>query len=74
MRPGAKLLVIDYVIGERDEREVGKLVDLEMLVLTSGGRERTAAEFRRLYDEAGFDLARIVPIRSLKGVVEGLRR
>jgi hypothetical protein len=74
MRPRAKLLVVDYVIGGQDAPDIGKFVDLEMLVLTSGGRERTELEFRHLYDEAGFDLARIIPTKSLKCVIEGVRR
>jgi hypothetical protein len=74
MRAQAKLLVVDYVIGGQDEPDIGKFVDLEMLVLTSGGRERPEAEFRHLYDESGFELLRVVPTRSLRCVIEGMRR
>jgi SAM-dependent methyltransferase len=74
MRPGAKLLVIDRVIPAGDDADIGKFTDLEMLVLTPGGRERTEAEFRQLYEEAGLELARVIPTRSLKCIVEGIRR
>jgi len=74
MQPGAKLLVIDRVISAGDDADIGKFADLEMLVLTPGGRERTEAEFRRLYEQAGLELARIIPTRSLKCIVEGIRR
>jgi hypothetical protein len=37
------------------------LLDLEMLVNTPGGRERTASEFRELLSTAGFVMIRTVP-------------
>jgi hypothetical protein len=41
-----------------------KASDLEMLAVV-GGRERTAAEYRELYANAGFELTRILPLDSL---------
>ena len=35
-----------------------------------GGKERTEAEFRALFDRAGFTLTRIVPTQSPLSVVE----
>lgn len=40
------------------------LTDLEMLVMTSGGRERTEAEFRHLLVNARFEPLRILPTTS----------
>ena len=37
-----------------------------------GGCERTAEEFRGLFDRAGFDLTRIVPTASAYSVIEGV--
>ena len=48
MRPGTKLLVIDRVIPAGDDADIGKFADLEMPVLTPGGRERTEADELRL--------------------------
>ena len=39
----------------------------------TGGHERTEAEFRRLYEVAGFRLSRIVPTESPFSVIEGVR-
>jgi hypothetical protein len=39
-----------------------KVLDIEMLVMTPGGRERTAEEFRALLASAGLRLSRIVEI------------
>src|SRR5439155_11548900 len=59
MQPGGKLLVIDAVIAPGNEPSMGKMLDIEMLLI--GGRERTEAEFRKLFETAGFELTRIVP-------------
>ena len=52
---------------------LGKLIDLEMLVMTQGGRERTAPEWTGLLAEGGFRLDRIVPTRSPACVIESTR-
>jgi SAM-dependent methyltransferase len=73
-KPGARLLVIDSVVPERGaEPSLAPLMDLNMLVMT-GGRERTEAEFRDLFGRAGFDLAKVHPTESPLAIVEGVRR
>ena len=47
-------------------------MDLNMLVL-AGGRERTAEEFRRLLEAAGFRLKRVTPTHSPFSVIEATR-
>jgi DNA-binding Lrp family transcriptional regulator len=74
MRARTKLLVVERVISPGDNADFAKLLDLQMLVLTGGGRERTEAEFRQLYDQAGFDLTQVVSTKSQACVVEGVRR
>jgi SAM-dependent methyltransferase len=58
MRPGARLLVLERtvpeLVGADDARTL--LLDVLMLVLT-GGRERTEREFRGLLEAAGFATA-----------------
>jgi hypothetical protein len=49
------------------------LVDLHMLV-TTGGRERTAAEFHGLLRTAGFQPGGIIATRSAFHIIEGVRR
>jgi hypothetical protein len=41
-----------------------------MLVLTSGGRERTGPEFRQLLADAGFELRRVFPTQSPFSILE----
>jgi SAM-dependent methyltransferase len=74
MRPRSRLVVVDRVIAPGDEPDPAKFVDLEMLVLTHGGRERTQEEFNQLYAQAGFELVRIVATRGPISVIEGTRR
>jgi len=71
MGDGARLLVVDTVVPDGDGFSPSKVIDLNMMVL-SGGRERTAGEFRQLLAAAGFTLTRILPTRSPSGVVEAV--
>jgi SAM-dependent methyltransferase len=72
MKPEGKLLLVESVLPPKNEPSPGKLVDLEMLIYT-GGRERTADEYRNLFASAGFELTRVVENPSPLWVVEGTR-
>jgi hypothetical protein len=69
--PGGRVLLAEQVIPPGNGPHIGKLFDLEMLVM-AGGRERTEAEFRGLLAAAGLRLTRIVPTASPIGVIEGV--
>jgi hypothetical protein len=75
MRGGARVLIAEIVV--EPGKPVGhpyRLIDLEMMV-TLGGKERTAAEFARLLDGAGLKLEQVAPIEnSFFSVVEASRR
>jgi hypothetical protein len=72
MAERGKLLVIETVIAPGSEPSFGKLFDLHMIVVT-GGREQTEAEYRTLFARAGFQLARVIPSQSIASVVEVVR-
>jgi len=55
--PGGRLCVIEAVIPAAHEPFFHKFMDLNMLVMT-GGRERTDADYRALFDAGGFRLNR----------------
>ena len=57
MAPGASLLIIENVIPPGNDTHPGKLIDLEMMAITTG-RERSEAEFRSLLDAAGLHFVR----------------
>ena len=71
MRTDAKVLLVEAVIAEGNEKDFGKLLDIEMLV-SPGGKERTAAEYERLFLRAGLRLSRIVPTKSPFSVIEAV--
>jgi hypothetical protein len=48
------------------------MLDIEMLVMTVGGKERTPAEFAELFASAGLKLGRIVTTPTPISVVEAL--
>ena len=67
--PQATVLLVELVIPKHDRDFPGKWVDLEML-LNLGARERTAAEYRDLLSQAGFQMTRVVQTASPLSVVE----
>jgi hypothetical protein len=73
MPANGKILVAEQVIPPGNEPFMGKLLDLQMLVMNSGGRERTEAEYRALFEKAGFKLTRIVPTQDEISIIEGIR-
>jgi hypothetical protein len=44
------------------------------MLIMAGGRERTAAEYRELYANAGLALENIVSTASLHSIIVGRRR
>jgi len=67
-----KLILVEAVVPETSEPHFSKFIDLNMLVIT-GGRERTEAEFRKLYEDSGFKLTRVVQTESPFSVIEGVK-
>jgi len=73
MPANSKLLVVESVIPRSNQPFAGKFLDLVMLLIP-GGKERTEAEYRSLFDEAGFELSRIVPTNTELSIVEGVKQ
>jgi len=71
--PKGKVLIVDPVVPPGNTPHYGKLLDLEMLVLTPRGRERTRLEFAKLFRGAGFRLLRVVATDSPMSVVEAVK-
>lgn len=62
MAPGGRVLVIEQILPPPGVPAFAKLLDLEMLVVTEGGRERTEKEYAALFERAGLRLSRSVPL------------
>ena len=66
------MLIVERLIPDNPADAVPVLLsDLTMLVVT-GGQERTNAEYGQLLAEAGLNLAKVQPVASPYGVIEGL--
>lgn len=73
MSPGARLLVIEQEVCDRNEPCPAKSGDITMLVRT-GGRNRTRQEYARLLSAAGFSVARAVALQGDLRILECTRR
>lgn len=73
MNGSGRVLLVEGVVPEGNGPHMSKMIDLEMLTST-GGIERTAGEYGRLFDAAGFRLSRIVPTKSAFDVVEAVKK
>jgi hypothetical protein len=71
MKPRGRVLLVEAIISDGNNQDFGKLIDLEMLV-SPGGKERTAAEFRELFTRADLKLNRIAPTKSPFSVIEAV--
>lgn len=72
MTRDGRVLIVEQVIPGGNEPHPGKIMDLEMLV-SPGGVERTAEEYRKLLAAAGLRLTRIVPTQSPFSIVEAVK-
>jgi hypothetical protein len=70
---GGRVILLEAVLQPGNQPDLGKLIDLEMLMMP-GGRERTEAEFEALFARSGFALTRVVPTESPLSVIEARPR
>jgi hypothetical protein len=72
----AKLLLVERILPARAERSVALqrafMLDVHMMA-TTGGRERTEAEYGTLLGAAGFEMTKIIPTQSEMTVIECAR-
>jgi hypothetical protein len=68
----SRLLVIEHVLPPGNAPSWGKLIDLQMLILTPGGRERDEAAFRELLALAGLRVERIIPAGPTASLIEAV--
>lgn len=71
MKPHGRILVAEVVLRPGRETALQKLIDLQLLLLASG-KERTEAQYRALFAQAGLRLARVIPTHSPYSLLEGV--
>ena len=73
MKDKAKLLLVEIILPSHVEQSVALqrafMLDVHMMA-TTGGRERTEAEYRTLVEAAGFEMLKIIPTQSELSVIE----
>jgi hypothetical protein len=72
MTAESRLLLIESVVPSGNEPHPSKFMDLNMLVLTHGGRERTRAEYRTLFERGGFEHSQLIATPSPMSLLEGV--
>ena len=73
MKDDGRVMLVESVITDTNQPDFGKLLDIEMLV-SPGGKERTASEYEDLFTRAGLRLTRIVKTDSPYSVIEAAKR
>ncbi|GAA3562236.1 hypothetical protein GCM10022222_52430 [Amycolatopsis ultiminotia] len=61
MRPGTTLLVVDRVVPDDGSFDLALLWDLHLMMMMGGG-QRTAAEYRALFEAAGLVPGEMLPL------------
>lgn len=74
LRPGGKVLVVEGILLPGHRKDTTRLLDLEMMVLSGTGRERSKPEFRQLFKQAGLRLTKTVPLASTARLIIGEAR
>jgi O-methyltransferase domain len=69
MSLGSKLIIIERIICDDENKSSTYLGDINMLI-TIGGKERTENEFKKLFNEAGFKLNKLVLTKSVFSILE----
>jgi hypothetical protein len=72
MPEDGKLMLLEGIIPTDNEPSPMKFIDVIMLLMT-GGRERTEAEYRTLLRSNGFELIRVIPTSSLLSIIEAVK-
>ena len=67
-----RVLLCEMVVPDSSEPAPAKFLDLEMLALTAGGRERTVQEFSDIFASVGLRLSRVIPTKTAYCVIEAV--
>ncbi len=67
-----KLLLVEGIIPPGNEPSPAKFLDVLMMVGT-GGQERTEEEYRSLLQSSGFELTRVIPTASMLSIIEAVK-
>jgi hypothetical protein len=64
---------MEAVIEADNQPAYGKMFDLQMLIGTDGGKERTRNEFESILNKSGFRIKRVIPTVSPFSILETVK-
>jgi SAM-dependent methyltransferase len=69
----SRLVVIEQIVPESLTTNITDqdVIRADLVMMSVGGKERTAAEYRALFADSGWNLSSIVPTRTMFSLVEG---
>jgi len=73
MAPGARLLILEMVLPDKNQASTATLIDLQMLATMPGGRERTVKEYEILLGKAGLKLRSLTHTIAPVSILEACR-
>jgi O-methyltransferase domain len=68
----ARLLILEMLVPEGGKPHISKVLDIAMMMLFGGGRERTEKEFAELVREASFEAPAVIPTSGPTWVIEAI--
>lgn len=71
MASDGRLLVIEYVLNGNNERHLGNIIDLWLLLML-GAKERTLAEYTELFAKAGLKVVGSIPTTTPISIIEAV--
>ncbi len=69
----AKLVIVETIIASANKRDYAKCIDAHMMVIT-GGKERTLADFQSLLASAGFSIVSVTPTDTEFSIIEACKK
>ncbi len=73
LEPNGQVLVMEMVVPSGNRPSAAKMLDLNMLVMCPGGKERTEGEFEELFSQAGLTLSQVIPTQEDICILVGVK-
>ncbi len=74
MVKSGKILIMEAVIAEDNKPAFGKIFDLQMMIGTDGGKERTQKEYKNILEKSGFKFKRVIHTVTPFSIVEAIKQ
>ncbi len=72
MKNDSRVLIVEFLVPPANEFSPAKLLDIEMMVMSGGGRERTQDEFSNLLEAAGLSMKNVTVLVTGEVLLEAV--